>query len=150
LTARVRGTAVAKAIAQIDCSTPVLPAAAGPLAGLGAATVPAPPSEPVTNAQPQSQPQTQPQSQPQSQAQAQTGAAYQEQEETQFAFAYTNPVGEGEKSFSFSRYQRTPPSSGDGLPVYPVAAMLGSLAAVAVARSRRRTQIVRVRSTRRS
>lgn len=151
LTARVRGTPVAKAIAQIDCSTPGLPAAAAPLAGLGIATVPAPPSEPVTNAQPQSQPQTQPQSQPQSQAQAQAGTAFQEQEETQFAFAYTNPVGEGERSFSFSRY-RGPQSGngGDGLPVYPVAAMLGSLAAVAVARTRRRTQIVRVRSTRRS
>jgi len=150
LTARVRGSAVAKAIAQIDCSTPVLPAAAGPLAGLGAATVPAPPSEPVTNAQPQSQPQTQPQSQPQSQAQAQTGAAFQEQEETQLAFAYTNPVGDGERSFSFSRYRGPSSGNGDGLPVYPVAAMLGSLAAVAVARTRRRTQIVRVRSTRRS
>jgi len=150
LTARVRGSAVAKAIAQIDCNTPVLPAAAGPLAGLGAATVPAPPSEPVTNAQPQSQPQTQPQSQPQSQAQAQTGAAFQEQEETQLAFAYTNPVGDGERSFSFSRYRGLSSGNGDGLPVYPVAAMLGSLAAVAVARTRRRTQIVRVRSTRRS
>jgi hypothetical protein len=141
LTARVRGNPVAKAIAQIDCSTPPLPAAAGPLAGLGVATVPAPPSEPVTNAQPQSQPQTQPQSQPQSQAQAQTGAAYQEQQETQFAFAYTNPVGEGERSFSFSRYRSHPTNDGDGLPVYPVAAMLGSLAAVAVVRTRRRTQL---------
>lgn len=149
LTARVRGSAVAKAVAQIDCSTPVLATAAGPLAGLGVATVPAPPSEPVTNAQPQSQPQTQPQSQPQSQAQAQTGAAFQEQEETQFAFAYTNPVGEGERSFSFSRYRGASSDNGDGLPVYPVAAMLGSLAAVAITRTRRRTQTARVRSTRR-
>jgi hypothetical protein len=147
LTARVRGGVVAKAIAAIDCSPPAILAAAAPVFGVGVGTAPAPPTEPVSNAQPQGQPQTQPQSQPQSQAQAQAqmGTAYQEQTDTELAFAYANPAAQGEKSFSFSRYQRTPSDGSDQLPVFPVVvSVLTGVAATAVAYSRRRLQVARV------
>jgi hypothetical protein len=148
LTARVHNAPVTRAVAYLDCQSPQLVTAAGPGFALAVGTAPAPPTEPVSNAQPQGQPQTQPQSQPQ--AQAQPGAAYQEQENAQLAFAYTNPAQEVGRELSFSRYQPRP-APDDGPPVPMVAAVLvmSTAAGLGLSRARRRSQIALV-SVRRS
>lgn len=141
LTARARQQPVARARAVIDCRHHSAVAIAAPPIAAAFATVPAPPAEPVTNAQPQGQPQTQPQSQPQSQtqAQAQAGAAFQEQEDPQFAFAYTNPAGSGERELAFSRY-RAPQAGGDAVPPVGIALVVGAAGGFALLRLRRRSQ----------
>lgn len=144
ITAHSRGAVIAQARANIDCGAPVAAAAAAPLAAVGFGTAPAPPAEPVTNAQVQGQPQGQPQSQPQSQpqAQAQAGAAYQEQEDPQFAFAYSNASAESDPSLSFSRYRPPAPGSPPAPPPTIVALAVSTVAGFSLFRIRRRTQHV--------